>query len=53
MTGQALLLLSDHASYMTGCEYYIDGSVPPIQNFELFLADSGALSEVNLSGEEF
>jgi NAD(P)-dependent dehydrogenase (short-subunit alcohol dehydrogenase family) len=25
MTGQALLLLSDHGSYMTGCEYYIDG----------------------------
>lgn len=25
MTGQALLLLSDHASYMTGSEYFIDG----------------------------
>ncbi|RXW18313.1 hypothetical protein EST38_g7540 [Candolleomyces aberdarensis] len=25
MTGQALLLLSDHASYMTGGEYFIDG----------------------------
>jgi len=27
MTGQALLLLSDHASYMTGGEYFVDGSV--------------------------
>ncbi|KAJ2930610.1 hypothetical protein H1R20_g6481, partial [Candolleomyces eurysporus] len=25
MTGQALLLLSDHASYMTGGEYFVDG----------------------------
>jgi NAD(P)-dependent dehydrogenase (short-subunit alcohol dehydrogenase family) len=25
MTGQALLLLSDHASYMTGNEYFVDG----------------------------
>jgi len=25
MTGQALLLLSDHASYMTGQEYFVDG----------------------------
>lgn len=25
MTGQAILLLSDHASYMTGGEYFIDG----------------------------
>jgi len=25
ITGQALLLLSDHASYMTGGEYYVDG----------------------------
>ncbi|KAH8112794.1 NADP-dependent mannitol dehydrogenase [Phellopilus nigrolimitatus] len=25
MTGQAVLLLSDHASYMTGAEYFIDG----------------------------
>ncbi|KAF8233261.1 NADP-dependent mannitol dehydrogenase MtDH [Tricholoma matsutake] len=25
MTGQTLLLLSDHASYMTGGEYYVDG----------------------------
>ncbi|GLB41406.1 putative KR domain containing protein [Lyophyllum shimeji] len=25
MTGQALLLLSEHASYMTGCEYVVDG----------------------------
>lgn len=24
-TGQALLLLSDHASYMTGGEYFVDG----------------------------
>lgn len=27
MTGQALLLLSDCASYMTGGEYFVDGSV--------------------------
>lgn len=27
MAGQALLLLSDHASYMTGGEYFVDGSV--------------------------
>jgi enoyl-[acyl-carrier-protein] reductase (NADH) len=27
ITGQALLLLSDHASYMTGGEYFVDGSV--------------------------
>ena len=27
MTGQALLLLSDYASYMTGGEYFVDGSV--------------------------
>lgn len=27
MTGQALLLLSDHASYMTGGEYFVDGCV--------------------------
>ena len=27
MTGQALLLLSEHASYMTGGEYFVDGSV--------------------------
>lgn len=25
MTGQALLLLSDYASYMTGGEYFVDG----------------------------
>ncbi|KAJ8596859.1 NAD(P)-binding protein [Rhizopogon salebrosus TDB-379] len=25
MTGQAVLLLSDHASYMTGGEYFVDG----------------------------
>ncbi|PFH46256.1 hypothetical protein AMATHDRAFT_77751 [Amanita thiersii Skay4041] len=25
MTGQAILLLSDHASYMTGGEYFVDG----------------------------
>ncbi|KNZ73724.1 NADP-dependent mannitol dehydrogenase [Termitomyces sp. J132] len=25
MTGQALLLLSDHATYMTGGEYFVDG----------------------------
>jgi len=25
MSGQALLLLSDHASYMTGSEYFVDG----------------------------
>jgi len=25
MSGQALLLLSDHASYMTGNEYFVDG----------------------------
>ncbi|KDR66447.1 hypothetical protein GALMADRAFT_147877 [Galerina marginata CBS 339.88] len=25
MTGQALLLLSEHASYMTGGEYFVDG----------------------------
>ncbi|KXN85779.1 NADP-dependent mannitol dehydrogenase [Leucoagaricus sp. SymC.cos] len=25
MTGQAVLLLSDHASYMTGSEYFVDG----------------------------
>ncbi len=25
MTGQAMLLLSDHASYMTGGEYFVDG----------------------------
>ncbi|KJA23801.1 hypothetical protein HYPSUDRAFT_201216 [Hypholoma sublateritium FD-334 SS-4] len=25
MAGQALLLLSDHASYMTGGEYFVDG----------------------------
>lgn len=24
-TGQALLLLSEHASYMTGGEYFVDG----------------------------
>lgn len=27
MTGQAILLLSDHATYMTGGEYFIDGYV--------------------------
>ena len=27
MTGQALLLLSDYASYMTGGEYFVDGLV--------------------------
>ena len=27
MAGQALLLLSEHASYMTGNEYFVDGSV--------------------------
>lgn len=27
MAGQALLLLSDHSSYMTGGEYFVDGSV--------------------------
>ncbi|KAF7976925.1 hypothetical protein HWV62_5332 [Athelia sp. TMB] len=27
MAGQALLLLSDHASYMTGGEYFVDGYV--------------------------
>ena len=27
MTGQALLLLSDHGTYMTGGEYFIDGYV--------------------------
>jgi len=27
MTGQAILLLSDHASYMTGQEYFVDGYV--------------------------
>lgn len=27
MTGQAILLLSDHASYMTGGEYFVDGYV--------------------------
>lgn len=27
MSGQALLLLSEHASYMTGGEYFVDGSV--------------------------
>ena len=27
MTGQALLLLSEHASYMTGGEYFVHGSV--------------------------
>jgi len=27
MTGQAVLLLSDHASYMTGQEYFVDGYV--------------------------
>jgi hypothetical protein len=54
MTGQALLLLSDHASYMTGCEYYIDGSVPSVQTRGVyFLLIFGALSAVNLSGEEF
>ncbi|KAG6871713.1 hypothetical protein C0995_000963 [Termitomyces sp. Mi166 len=25
MTGQALLLLSEHATYMTGGEYFVDG----------------------------
>ena len=25
MTGQAILLLSDYASYMTGGEYFVDG----------------------------
>ena len=25
MTGQAVLLLSDYASYMTGGEYFVDG----------------------------
>jgi len=27
MSGQALLLLSEHASYMTGNEYFVDGCV--------------------------
>lgn len=27
MTGQAILLLSDYASYMTGGEYFVDGCV--------------------------
>lgn len=27
MTGQAILLLSDHATYMTGGEYFVDGCV--------------------------
>lgn len=27
MAGQAVLLLSDHASYMTGGEYFVDGYV--------------------------
>ena len=28
--GQALLLLSDHASYMTGGEYFVDGGASRI-----------------------
>lgn len=34
MTGQALLLLSDHASYMTGGEYFVDGYVLPNASFK-------------------
>jgi hypothetical protein len=29
MAGQAVLLLSDYASYMTGAEYFVDGCVAP------------------------
>ena len=37
MTGQALLLLSEHASYMTGGEYFVDGSVISLSGLKSFL----------------
>jgi len=39
MTGQMILLLSDHASYMTGQEYFVDGYVD---------VDAGVMVEVRL-----
>ena len=35
MTGQALLLLSDYASYMTGGEYFVDGLVLLVSLLEI------------------
>ena len=36
MSGQALLLLSDHASYMTGGEYFVDGLV--LYNYQMCMS---------------
>lgn len=53
MAGQTLLLLSDHASYMTGGEYFVDGCVFVPGFFRIVVALTAMLYlEVNSFGKE-
>lgn len=45
-TGQALLLLSDHATYMTGGEYFVDGGA------SFFVPCSGFGADVSLGSQD-